>query len=218
MTTSSSSVAAVLTIAANGVAAPTVSDKPAEGATLAHINPAKTTMTDNEAETLTSAYKMLFGVLRTMRKGETDTDIPADYLTNADSMGALLGRAHRVFKSEAARRAKAERDAFAGKIDAIVQLALDKRATALKAFMSLPADIRADLPTPSATVSILVETIVESGVLGKSYDVVKAATLLHTMGYMVHICKEDGRRKDKGMTPPYLTATVGGSIRTNAAK
>ncbi len=204
----SSSLAAVVAVASNAVA---------PDATVTPIVAPKTTITDNEVETLTSAYKMLFQVLRTMRANETDTDIGADYLTNADTLGNLLARAHRVQKTLNARKARAEREAFAGKIDAIVQGKLDKRAKALLAYNALDADTRSELPAPCASVSVWVEEIVDSGVLGKGYDIVSATKMLHTMGYMVHVVAVDGRKKDKSVTPPYLTATVGKPIRTTPA-
>lgn len=170
----------------------------------------KETLTDNEAETLNKAFTALHGVLKTMGQNE----IADDYLTNTDTLSELLGRAHRVMKKEKERRAAKEREAFCGKIDELIQVAVGKRAKAIAAYNALDADLKSEMPAPDTRVAIWVSDILPA--FGKGWDLTKATKALHDMGYMVHVAKIDGRKKEQDTTPPYITATVGQSFRRTA--
>lgn len=168
----------------------------------------KITITDNERETVTKAFAAIFGVVKTMGKG--GCEIPANFLTDSDSLSQLLGCAHRVWKEDAVQRERAIRESVGVKINAKINEALAKREKALAAYNSLPADLKSEMVAPSPTISLWVEDFV--ALFGKGYDLSRTTKTMHDMGYMVHAPKVDGRRKD-APTPPYLTATVGKPIR-----
>ncbi len=191
MNTSSSTVAAVSNV---NTVAPVVSKG--------------TAITDNERDSLTKSFGVLHGILKGMGK---EGEIGADYLTNANTLGELLACAHRVWKADGEARAAKEREAFSGKIDALIQVALDGKSKILAKYDALDPELKSELPAPSPTVSIFVSDFLP--VFGKGYDLTAAVKTLHDMGYMVHVAKVDGRRKEQDTTPPYLTATVGKPIR-----
>lgn len=200
MTTSSSNGSSALTTA------PVVAHSPSN----THGGDPKTTLTDSEMETLTKAYTMIHGVVRTM--GADGTHLNANFLTSADTLGILLGCAHRVSKPVIAANAKREREAHIGALDTYITAKCASRAKALAAYNNLPSDIKGEMSAPSDIVTIWVEDFLPT--FGAKYNIDRAKLTLHTLGYMVHVEKVDGRSKGKVAQPPYVSVTVGKPYRT----
>jgi len=200
MTTSSSNGSSALTTA------PVVAHSPSN----THGGDPKTTLTDSEVEALVRAYTMIHGVVSGMT---TDgVRIPANFLTSSDVLGQLLGCAHRVSKSVIAANAKKERETYIAALDTYITAKCATRAKALAAYNNLPSDIKAEMSAPADVVTIWVEDFLPT--FGAKYDVQRATRTLHTLGYMVHVEKVDGRSKGKVAQPPYVSVTVGKPFRT----
>lgn len=180
--------------------------------TVSDAAPKRAGLTDNERANLAKAFATIHGIVKSMTKSGEEID--SNFNTNLDTLSELLGCAHRVWKSDADARAAAAREAFSGKIDALIQVALDKKAKILAAYNALDADLKAEVTAPKPTVSLFVSDFLP--VFGTGYDLASATKTLHDMGYMVHVAKVDGRRKEQDTTPPYLTATVGQPIRVSS--
>jgi hypothetical protein len=169
----------------------------------------KTAMTETERATFNKSLTSLHAIVKSMG----NTEIADDFLSNADTLGELLGRAHRVFKIQQNEAKRAEREQFCGKVDEIIGASLAKRQKAVDAFNQLDRETRAELGDtgPKLTVTVWVEDLLSA--FPKGTDVTRAVKMLHDAGYMVHVAKHDGRRKEQDTTPPYVTATLGQSIR-----
>lgn len=173
----------------------------------------RTTLSANDKEIARKAITALHAVFGPMAKNAAISD---DFLSNMSTLGELLGCVHRVMKEEKDREDRALRERFASAVDSAIKVALDKRAALIAKFEAIDPELRGELAPPKPVVSVWVSDLLPAFDKGTTLEA--ATKALHDAGYMVHVAKFDGRRKEQDNTPPFVTATVGQPIRTHKAK